>query len=129
MAIDYGTDISCTTDMDPSLRLVSGSELMREVIVRRLTCRKGSLLSDPLYGIDIRDFLNSRIDSKALTRIQSIVTGELQNDERILSVTSEASFNTTSKTLTLQMQGTGASGPFDLTITAGAGALSVSSVF
>lgn len=129
MAIDYGTDVSCTTDIDPSLRLVSGSELMREVIVRRLTCRKGSLLSDPLYGIDIRDFLNSRIDSKALTRIQSLVTGELQNDERILSVTSEASFNTASKTLTLQMQGTGASGPFDLTITAGAGALSVSSVF
>lgn len=129
MAIDYGTDISCTTDIDPSFRLVSGTELMREVIVRRLTCRKGSLLSDPLYGIDIRDFLNSRIDSKALTRIQSIVTGELQNDERILSVTSEASFNATTKTLTLQMQGAGSSGPFNLTITAGAGALSVSSVF
>lgn len=126
---DYGIDVSCTLDIDPSLRLVSGNELMREVIVRRLTCRKGSLLSDPLYGIDIRDFLNSRIDSKALTRIQSIVTGELQNDERILSVTSVASFNTTTKTLTLQMQGQGASGPFNLTITAGAGALSVSSVF
>jgi phage baseplate assembly protein W len=126
---DYGLDISCITDIDPSLRLVSGNELMREVIVRRLTCRKGSLLSDPLYGIDIRDFLNSRIDSKALTRIQSLVTGELQNDERILSVTSVASFNTTSKALTIQMQGKGASGPFNLTITAGAGALSVSSVF
>lgn len=129
MAVNYGTDISCTTDIDPSFRLVSGSELMREVIVRRLTCRKGSLLSDPLYGIDIRDFLNSRIDSKALTRIQSIVTGELLNDERVLSVVSEASFNSVSKTLTLQMQGSGANGPFNLTITAGAGALSVSSVF
>jgi phage baseplate assembly protein W len=125
---DYGLDVSCTTDIDPSLRLVSGSELMREVIVRRLTCRKGSLLSDPLYGIDVRDFLNSKIDTNALTRIQSLVTGELLNDERVQSVTTLASYTTTSKTLTLRVQGTGALGPFNLTITAGTGALTVSAL-
>ena len=125
---DYGLDISCTTDMDPSLRLVSGPTLMREVVVRRLTCRKGSLLSDPLYGIDIRDFLNSKFDSTSLARIQSLVTGELLGDERIQSVTTIASYATVSKTLTLRIQGTGALGPFNLTITAGTGALTVSAL-
>ncbi len=125
---DYGLDISCTTDMDPSLRLVSGPTLMREAVVRRLTCRKGSLLSDPLYGIDIRDFLNSKFDSTSLARIQSLVTGELLGDERIQSVTTIASYATVSKTLTLRIQGTGALGPFNLTITAGTGALTVSAL-
>lgn len=113
---DYGTDISCTFDLDPMMRVVSGSEMMAQVCVRRLICRKGSLLSDPLYGIDVRDFLGSRINSSDVARIQSLCIGELLRDERIFTAEVLASYATLTKTLTLQIKGTGAPGPFSLTL-------------
>lgn len=121
-APDYGTDISCTTDLDPFFRMVSGTEMMAQAAVRRLMCRKGSLLSDPLYGIDVRDFLNSRVDAVALRqKIPALIIGELTRDERIDTVVVVATYNQNTKVLNLDIKCTGATGPFSLVLSVAAG--------
>jgi len=122
---DYGSDISCVTDLDPMMSVVTGATMMAQVCVRRLTCRKGSLLSDPLYGIDIRDFLNGRIDSAALARIKGQVKAELERDERIDQANVTATYTSSTKMLTFQIQGTGAVGPFSLVLSVTLGEVTV----
>ena len=116
-APDYGKGLSCTTDLDPMLRLVTGETLMANACVRRLFCRKGSLLSDPLYGIDIRDFLASKFLTQSdVDRISSLAKAELLQDPRIADVSVVGSFNVNTRTLTMKIVGTGARGPFALTL-------------
>lgn len=122
---DYGTDLSCDTDLDPMGAVVSGFTMMAQVCVRRLFCRKGALLSDPLYGIDIRDFLGSRIVATDLTRIQALCQAELNRDERIFSATVVATYTTSTKTLDLKINGVGAEGPFSLVLSVADGEVTV----
>ena len=115
--VDYGTDLSCKADLDPLLRDVTGNELMAEVCLRRLYCRKGLLLSDPNDNtLDARDFIGTGISSSDLTRIQGLCVGALLGDERIHSAAVVATFETRTKTLTLVITAVGANGPFSLTL-------------
>ncbi len=117
MAIDYGVDLSCGLDLDPLLITVTGSELMQQVAMRRLYCRSGSLLSNPVdYTIDVRDFVSAGITPSDLPRIQSQVITALTSDQRIFSATCAASFDPNLQILTLAITGNGASGPFNLTL-------------
>lgn len=114
---NYGLDLSCTTDLDPLLRTVSGAEMMAQVCVRRLYCRRGQLLSDPNdETIDARDFVSDGITPADIPKIQGICTNVLEADERIYSAVVVAEFNATTETLTLGITGTGATGPFRLTL-------------
>ncbi len=112
--INYGRDRSCTTDIDPMLRFVTGTELMGQVCVRRLSCRTGSLLSNPVDNtLDARDFLNKDITAKDLPRIQGLCAAAILGDQRVYPpCIVVATFDTSSRTLTLNIRGTGASGPF-----------------
>lgn len=115
--IDYGVDLSCTTDLDGLLVTVTGSTLMEQVAVRRLFCRPGRLLSNPVdYTIDVRDFLSTGITPSDLPRIRSQVITALTSDQRIFSATCSASFDPNLQILTLVIAGNGASGPFNLTL-------------
>lgn len=118
MAVDYGLDISCTTDIDPLLGLVTGEEMMAQVCIRRLYCRKGSLLSDPTDNtLDARDFVSGGIaNSAALLSIQGQCQGALLADERVLSVSVVAEYDTVFRVLTLRIAGQGADGPFSLVL-------------
>lgn len=115
--VDYGTDLSCKADLDPLLRDVTGDELMAEVCLRRLSCRKGLLLSDPNDNtLDARDFIGAGISPSSLGLIQAQCATALLGDERILSAVVVATFDTRTKTLTLGITATGANGPFSLTL-------------
>lgn len=117
MTIDFGVDLSCGTDLDPLLRTVTGTELMNEVCERRLFCRAGSLLSNPIDNtIDVRDFVAAGIAPSDLGRIRSQVISALTGDQRIFSATCAASFDPNLQILTLAITGNGASGPFNLTL-------------
>ena len=117
---DYGRDISCATDLDPLLADVTGVDLMVQVCVRRLFCRKGSCLSAPTENtLDARDFLNGSVDLNSQSAIQQIAVlcqNALLGDERILSATVVPQYSIGAKLLTLQIQCTGANGPFSLTL-------------
>lgn len=119
--IDYGRDRSATTDIDPMLRFVTGTELMGQICVRRLSCRSGSLLSNPVDNtLDARDFLNKDITERDLPRIQGQCAAAILGDQRIFKCTVVATFDTSSRTLTLNISGTGASGPFFQVVTVSA---------
>lgn len=119
MATDYGTDFSCTTDIDPLLRLVTGEELMAQVCLHRLYCRQGRLLPNPVANtIDLRDLIATGITARDLPRIEGMCRSALVGDERVYNATVSATFVTLTNTLTLNIKGDGAYGPFNLTIAA-----------
>lgn len=116
-AVDYGADLSATTDLDPMLRTVTGSELMGEVALRRLYQRPGSLLSNPVDNtLDVRDFLSQGITTRDLPTIQGRCVAALTGDQRIYSATVAATFDPNLNLLTLAITGSGALGPFNLTL-------------
>lgn len=116
-SVDYGSDFSITTDLDPMLRLVSGTELMNQVCVRRLYCRPGALLSNPVDNtLDVRDFLSQGITTRDLPTIQGRCQAALLGDQRIYSATVAATFDPNLNVLTLAITGNGALGPFNLTL-------------
>ena len=115
--IDYGVDLSCDTDIDPLLRDVTGTTLMQQVCLRRLFCRPGRLLSNPVDNtIDVRDFLSGDITPEQLPGIRGKCQSALLGDQRIFSATVAASFDPNLHVLTLSIVGNGASGPFNLTL-------------
>jgi hypothetical protein len=117
MAVDYGRDISCTTDLNPLLLDVTGSELMGQVCLRRLFARPGSTLSNPVDNtLDARDFLSQSITPRDLPRIGGLCVAALEGDQRIFSASVVASFDPILHLLTLDIAGTGANGPFNLTL-------------
>jgi hypothetical protein len=112
---DYGSDLSCSTDIDPLMRLVSGTELMAQVALHRVYCRQGRLLSNPIDNtIDARDFLSQGITPSDLPRIQAQCMGAILGDPRIFTCLVSATFTRETQTLTLEITGTGANGPFAL---------------
>ena len=114
---DYGSDLSCGTDVDPLLRLVTGSELMAQVALHRIYCRQGRLLSNPVDNtIDARDFIAQGISQKDLPRIQAQIMGAILGDPRIFSCSVQAEYTFATRSLDLEIQGTGSRGPFQLTL-------------
>jgi hypothetical protein len=109
--------MSCDTDIDPLLADVTADALMVQVCIRRLYTRKGSLLSDPTANtLDVRDFLSGSIADGDLPRIQALCSDALLDDQRIFTADVVAKFNTVTRVLTLRIVGTGATGPFSLTL-------------
>lgn len=114
---NYGLDLSCATDLDPLLRTVTGLDLMGQVCVRRLYCARGRLLSNPNdETIDVRDFISEGITPASLPRIEATVSNVLEADERIYSAAVQATYEARTMTLTLAINGVGATGPFALTL-------------
>lgn len=116
---NYGKDISCTTDLDATFRLVSGEEMMGQVCLRRLYCRKGRLLSDPNdKTIDARDFVSQGVAASqgGLARIKGQCQEALVADPRIFSAVVTPTFDSLERSLALNIVGTGAFGPFALTL-------------
>jgi len=52
--LDYGTDISCTDDLNPNLTLVEGTAALAQALQRRLSTPRGRLYRYPDYGYDLR---------------------------------------------------------------------------
>lgn len=119
MAVDYGRDLSCTSDLDPLLRDVTGDDLMAQVCLHRLFCRQGRLLSNPVDNtLDLRDEIAKGIKPGDETTIQGKCASALVGDQRIISASIKATFAPLTNTLTLSISGQGARGPFNLTVAA-----------
>lgn len=119
--VDYGTDLSCLTDLTPLCGETSGMTLFLQSLARRVTTRRGSVIDDANYGLDVRDYLQDELSAEKLAMISSEVGSELIKDERVLTAVCTTTFNQTTKALTLSITGDGSLGPFLLV-------LSVSSV-
>lgn len=85
--IDFGVDLSCVDDLDPAMAEVSGIEVLRQAIARRLMTPRGALWQDPNYGLDLRGYISKATDGAVLASLPGQVRLEILKDERIDSAT------------------------------------------
>jgi hypothetical protein len=123
MSVDFGIAWSCITDVTPTFARVTGRRLLAEAVVRRITTRKGQLIDDPNYGIDVRDWLNEGMTPPHLARLAGTIDGELVKDERIIASKTRTAFDPRTSVLTVTTALEDGDGPF--TLVAAISALSV----
>jgi hypothetical protein len=85
---DYGTDFSCTTDLEATLSTVSGPMVVVEAVVRRWTTPTGALLGDPNYGFDLTSYCNADVGPRDIAQMSDGLNAEAEKDERVLECTS-----------------------------------------
>lgn len=113
--VDYGICWSCVTDLTSSFSRVSGRRVLAESIARRITTPRGRLITDPNYGIDVRDWLLDSVGPGDLSRLCALLNTEISKDARVLNASTSASF--VAGVLTLTVAVADGQGPFKTTIT------------
>lgn len=79
---DFGTDLSCVTDLTSDASEVSGVTTWLQALARRL---QGPLFYDPNYGYDLVDMLDAEVNIADLSGIGADIDNEFLKDERTLS--------------------------------------------
>ncbi len=108
--VDYGSSLSCYLrpvslpmpdgstytatifDFASDSAMVTGRQGLAEAIARRLVTTRGTLIDDPDYGFDVRDFVNDDIDARGLALIGAGVEAECLKDERVVHAVAAMSF-------------------------------------
>lgn len=126
MATDFGTGLSCVTDLTDTMSVVSGRRLVAEAIARRLQTPRGRLIKHPNYGFDVCGELNGDLSAADIARIQSGVEAECVKDERVLDATAVLTFAASKLTLVITLED--AAGPFVLVLAATAVSVTLLSV-
>jgi hypothetical protein len=115
---DFGTDISTFPDLDPRFRLISGPQVVVEALARRLTTSRGSLISDPAYGWDVRQLLNAERDRRSDARAIASMKAQVEADERVLSA--RVTMTPAGDALSITVRFTTQAGPFAFVLSVGA---------
>ena len=123
---DYGTDLSCVSDLDPTGAEISGRVLLGQALSRRLTTPRGRLLEDANYGFDLRQFVDDDLAPVDLAQIRSSIEAECLKDERVLAAT--ATVTLTNNVLIVSVNLQDAAGPFPLVLSVTAVTTTVLSV-
>jgi hypothetical protein len=84
-ALAYGTDLSCTLDLDPKLAEVdpASPKAIVQAIIRRFVTPRGALIDDENFGLDVRSLLNRGITQTDLRALSGALTGESRKDDRV----------------------------------------------
>lgn len=112
----YGSDLSCVSDLDPSMVEVSEDRAMLQSMARRVNTDRGAAIDAPDDGINVKAFLSASITPSRLASLQMLLRNEFLKDERVFEVDVDVAFSAASKALTIRAIGLGADGPFRLTI-------------
>lgn len=89
MAIDYGRDVSCTTELRTA-RYSTGVRLVGEAYYRRLTTPRGQLRGgedEANYGLDITAFVGRGDPKSVIASLPGQIESELMKDERSEDIT------------------------------------------
>lgn len=112
--INYGQDLSATTGLDVTMRLVSGTELMGQVVLHRLYCPKGGLIGAPAEELlDVRELLGVGQTRATIARQEALCAAAVEGDERVSSATVTI-VPVGPEEMTVRAVGQGSLGPFDL---------------
>lgn len=117
--VDYGTTVSCTSDLDVSGNLISGIRVLSEALTRRLLTPRGRLLDDPDYGYDVTGLINADMTSQEINQISGQIDTEIMKDERVTNSSTTAVLNSLPGnvvSLTTTTTVTTGSGPFRLVL-------------
>jgi hypothetical protein len=113
----YGHDLSCTTDLDPSMAEVDGRQLLGQALARRLQVPRGGLIDDPNYGTCVSDFIDDDMQTSDLARLTAMIDAECAKDERVVS-TSTTVVLVAPGVLTITINVTDRNGAFRLVLAA-----------
>lgn len=116
MATDYGTDVSCVDDLDPTFALVRGSTAVAQALARRFITARGGLHYDGTYGYDLRNHLNASLDAGDEFLIASAVEAQCEQDERVRSASARVTYVAATETLRVAIVAEGDAGPFELVL-------------
>lgn len=115
MTINYGTDLSCVTDLAPDGRTETGVRLVGEAIARRWMTPRGRLMGDPNYGYDLTQFVNADMSPRDIALLQAGAEAEALKDERVDACDVTATLGADS-VLTITATVETGEGPFDLVV-------------
>lgn len=115
--VDYGTTVSCVSDLAAPARLVSGLRVVGEAIARRLLTPAGGLIDDPEYGLDLRQYVNGDLTRADLARLASEVETEARKDERVAAAKAVVAYDERAFKLTVTIEVRTGAGPFSLVLT------------
>lgn len=111
---DLGQDLDCVTDLAPTMRMVSGRTALAQAIARRLITPRGTLIDDPNYGFDVRQYLNDDLGPRDIGLISAGIVAQCLQDERVFAA--QASVVLTAGVLVVTISLTDAAGPFKLVL-------------
>lgn len=106
MKIVDDLDLWCVTDIQDTGAEASGYLAFAQSLARRIITTRGTLIDDPLYGIDVREWLNVERTDRNRTRLEASVTSELMKDERVASVAVDAAYVGDAISLKIKVTGT-----------------------
>jgi hypothetical protein len=89
-ALGYGRDLSCVDDLAPDFGDVDpqSTRAIAEALARRLMTPRGTLLDDPTYGLDLRQYLNTGLVlPNGVADVSIAVRGECRKDDRVDDLT------------------------------------------
>jgi hypothetical protein len=118
----FGTDVwigpnaQGILDLDPSLREVSGIDVLVQSVLMRITTPTGSAIDAPDDCFDMRRWISKGMTVAQLAQLKSLIQGQLLRDQRIISATVGVSFSFATSILTVTMAIQSSLGPFTLTL-------------
>lgn len=126
----YGSDISCDTDLDPTLAEVNPDSTLglAQSLFRRLDCPRGENSDDANYGIGVVQLVNTGVIKSDLEQLAGQINVELLKDDRVDSLVVRVADigDGTGRNLRITNQVTPVDrrlGPFRLTLNASSAAL------
>ncbi len=113
----FGDDIACDpeTGIPATFELVSGRAALVQAILRRFQTRRGTLVDDPDYGLDLTDWVGKRTDTAQLLAWQQALQAEARKDQRVRSARARLT-TLPSGVLRFTLALETAEGPFSLTV-------------
>lgn len=113
---NFGTDLSGIFDLDPNMSETSGLHGLGQALARRISTPRGTLISDPNYGIDVTGEVGDDLSPADISKMGAQIDAEFKKDERVFTSTTTVTFSANGS-LTINALVTPAGGPtFKLTI-------------
>jgi hypothetical protein len=122
MANYFGTELwlgigpDGSLDVDPAMRETSGLQVLAQSLVMRQFTPTGSSIGNPNECVDLRNFLSAGLTQSQTQQIGAVVQQQLLRDQRVQTVSVQATFNTSTGILTVTENIVSNAGPFTLTL-------------
>lgn len=112
-------DISCVSDLDPALTLISDQRtLVAQRIARRLGTPRGGLVYDEDYGFDLRGLVNAAMTVTEVLGMEQNIRAECLKEDGVLSVKTSIGYSAQTQRLRVKILLGSVFGTFPLTLEA-----------
>jgi phage baseplate assembly protein W len=84
-------------------RLTDDQAILAQAVLMRLQTARGTLWTDPTYGLNVSDYVNADLTPDEVARLPLEVKAELEKEERIAAVTVAPKFSRSSSGVKLYL--------------------------